>query len=964
MAGGIGSPISKKVVNQLERRRSVIGKTSGKTREDLLYTTSRTGWVKMSSSVNTLDDEEVKRLVQQRGRGSINGSNLLAGYNILMGGLLDPNRNLRAGINTSENYNLQAAYNTDRSSTGLRPMPGITSMNVKSKNTYGTLRQAEVKFMCWTLDDFEAMEKLYLRPGFTMLLEWGHSMYLNERGTLITDIETVPNGFFANGITSPGILRSIRDIRDRSDCNYEGALMVVKNFSWNYTSNGGYDCSVTLISQGEILESLQVKFDPKQRIPVDEMEDSGSSEGKVQKKSIYHYFIQKLAKITDTSFNRDRLKEEAPTFAEKLEDFKGYFKKVQADDTGLEDESIDPHWISFRTIFDIFNKHITLVDQSKKEGTPGHTYITINTDYYDTEFPDEYISSKYVTSPEHFSIDPLVCILPKTATVKTIGIDYLESTIATLSAGLLVPILITDEKTTKIEVEGVHEAIAKDGLPLNSDSDDVLNILISMPFLKQKLDEAFDTNSKRNKSMHDILMEVLDGVNTALGGINALDLTYDEDLNRYFLIDRNATPLNSANHPVLTLAGSDSLFTEVSISSKITNEMGAQISVAAQGSTMNYSENVDNILKWNPHIVDRIKLTKDTSTKPSPETAEDKKSRVDEKVRINNWLEDVLYFYIRFNGGSFSGQFNEGFDKEDLEAAKTVHAEWTANNVAIRYQQANSQTIPGLIPVELSFKTDGIGRLKIGESFKIAQGILPREYQDKFGYIITGLEHSLDSKGRWETSVTTQFYLVGNGTNNGVVSSPSTPTKTEQASVAYSKAKTGSTPPPTELVKAMRRYGITAPLERAHFLAQCAHESGGFRWKKEFASGAAYEGRKDLGNTKTGDGVKFKGRGYIQITGRANYQKYQDYLSSINSKADIMANPSQLEGDYFAADSACYWWRFLSRGISGLAKAGSSPTNVEKVTRRVNGGTNGLADRQIRFDGYWGKIGKDSSAYA
>lgn len=83
-----------------------------------------------------------------------------------------------------------------------------------------------------------------------------------------------------------------------------------------------------------------------------------------------------------------------------------------------------------------------------------------------------------------------------------------------------------------------------------------------------------------------------------------------------------------------------------------------------------------------------------------------------------------------------------------------------------------------------------------------------------------------------------------------------------------------------------------------------------------------------------------------------------------------MANPSQLEGDYFAADSACYWWKFLSRGISGLAKAGSSPTNVEKVSARVNGRNkvtglpNGLADRQIRFDGYWGKIGKDSSAYA
>ena len=962
MAGGIGSPISRKVADQLEVRKSVIGKTTGKTREDLLYTTSKTGWIKLSSSVNTLTNEEVLRIKQQKGRGSINGSNLLAGYNILMGGLLDPNRNLRAGLNTSGTYNLQAAYNTDLSSTGLRPMPGITSMNVKSKNTYGTLREAEIKFVCWTLEDFEAMDKLYLRPGFSMLIEWGHSLYLDEQGALITDIETVPNGFFSNGITMPSILKTIQEIRQRSNYNYEGMYGYVKNFSWNYTSNGGYECTVTIISTGEILESLQIRFDPKQRIPVDEMDDADSSEGIEQKKSIYHYFIQKLQKIKEPSFNRDRLQKEAPTFAKKLIDFKGYYYEAQLDDHWMWDESIDLHWISFRTIFDIFNKHISLVDQSKKEGTPGYTYVNINTDFTDPG-TGEYMSGKYVTSPEHFSIDPMVCILPKIAKVTTVGVNWLESAAASATTAFLIPILVPGKKTTEIKVDA-HKLIATDGLPENSDSDDVLNILVSMPFLKQKLDEALDVDGKRNKSVHDILMAVIDGVNTALGGINALDLAYDEDLNRFFLIDRNATPLNSSNHPTLTMAGVDSIFTDVSISSKITNEMGAQISVAAQGSTSNYSDNVDNLVKWNPYIIDRLRVTKDTSTKPSPETEEQKKSKEDEEERINDWLDDVVDFYDLFNGGAFSAIFNEGFDKEDLEASKTMHAEWTANNVAIRYQEANNQTIPGLVPVELSFKTDGIGGFKIGESFKIASGILPREYQDKFGYIITGLEHSIDSKGRWETSVTTQFYLLGNGATSNAVSSPVSPSRIEQATVAYSKSRTGSTPPPDELVLAMRRYGITSPAERAHFLAQCGHESGGFRWKKEFASGAAYEGRKDLGNTKQGDGVKFKGRGYIQITGRANYQKYQDYLKSIGSKADIMTNPAQVETNYFAADSACYWWKYLSRGISGLAKAGTSPSNVEKVTKRVNGGTNGLADRQTRFDGYWGKIEKDPSAYA
>ena len=161
----------------------------------------------------------------------------------------------------------------------------------------------------------------------------------------------------------------------------------------------------------------------------------------------------------------------------------------------------------------------------------------------------------------------------------------------------------------------------------------------------------------------------------------------------------------------------------------------------------------------------------------------------------------------------------------------------------------------------------------------------------------------------------------------------------------------------------MKDYGITDPKERAHFLAQCAHESGGFKWKREFASGEAYEGRKDLGNTQPGDGKRFKGRGYIQITGRANYTKYNAYLKTKGIKDDILANPTLVE-EKFAADSACYWWKYLSRNISSLALAGTTPTNVVSVTKRVNGGTNGLDDRQRRFNAYWAEIQKNPSTYA
>lgn len=168
--------------------------------------------------------------------------------------------------------------------------------------------------------------------------------------------------------------------------------------------------------------------------------------------------------------------------------------------------------------------------------------------------------------------------------------------------------------------------------------------------------------------------------------------------------------------------------------------------------------------------------------------------------------------------------------------------------------------------------------------------------------------------------------------------------------------------PPNDLIIAMRKYGITNKLERAHFLAQCGHESGDYVYKEELASGSRYEGRSDLGNTHAGDGRKYKGRGYIQLTGRANYELYSRYL--VSKGLDNVLNNPDLVATRYPADAACYWWTHLSRNISQIAQKGSSTSSVESVTRRVNGGTNGLSDRQRRFDMYWQEIQKDTAKYA
>ena len=141
------------------------------------------------------------------------------------------------------------------------------------------------------------------------------------------------------------------------------------------------------------------------------------------------------------------------------------------------------------------------------------------------------------------------------------------------------------------------------------------------------------------------------------------------------------------------------------------------------------------------------------------------------------------------------------------------------------------------------------------------------------------------------------------------------------------------------LLDGMKKYSINTKLRENHFIAQLAHESGEFRYMEELASGAAYEGRKDLGNTEKGDGVKFKGRGLIQLTGRANYAAIGKGLC-----VDFISDPELLETPQYAALSACWFWN--SRGLNVLADA----DDILRITKKINGGTNGLAQRQMYLD--------------
>lgn len=152
------------------------------------------------------------------------------------------------------------------------------------------------------------------------------------------------------------------------------------------------------------------------------------------------------------------------------------------------------------------------------------------------------------------------------------------------------------------------------------------------------------------------------------------------------------------------------------------------------------------------------------------------------------------------------------------------------------------------------------------------------------------------------------------------------------------------------LNEAMQAYCIDTPARQAAFLAQIGHETLGFTYMREVwgptPAQARYEGREDLGNTRPGDGKKFMGHGMIQVTGRRNTARVRDRLRKRFPNLqvpDFEQEPEKLMEARWAALSACDYWE--DRNINALADAG----DFVAITRAINGGANGLSDRQRRW---------------
>ena len=247
MANIVGEGFPDFTIEQIKQRQKIYGSIN-RDNEQLSYLEARTGWCKLVSSVNVKKPLRNINLLEED----------LAKAFVLFNGTTNEGTNIpRSGIWPGTGNPNNYAYGMGGTAYGLRPMPGIKSASTKTE-TRGSLKTSTIQIQANNKEQFDIIDTLYLRLGFSLLLEWGNSSYFDNNGTYIADNpNSLADEFISGKLNYKNYSAEINKKRINSCGNYDAIVGKVVNFSWTFTKDGTYDITVTLRSMGDVIESLK-----------------------------------------------------------------------------------------------------------------------------------------------------------------------------------------------------------------------------------------------------------------------------------------------------------------------------------------------------------------------------------------------------------------------------------------------------------------------------------------------------------------------------------------------------------------------------------------------------------------------------------------------------------------------------------------------------------------------------------
>ena len=258
----LGLPFDDYVNDQVDVRQAKLAKHQ-KDPEDLVVFNSNTSWVRLSSAVK-VDADKASALDATLGIGvsQIQGIKLAENL-VLFGGTTPYPSGSQGTFRGGVGYGLDNSYGfLTQTAQGLKPMPGITQISVTSKNN-GSLKQAQVSIKCYSRAQFEALEAVYLKLGYTMVLEWGHSVWFDNNGAQqTTTLPVMPELLFKTDtdITPEDAIAKLTKYKKERAGNYDGVVARVSNYSWSLNNDLSFDIKLDLISVGDLIDSLKANI--------------------------------------------------------------------------------------------------------------------------------------------------------------------------------------------------------------------------------------------------------------------------------------------------------------------------------------------------------------------------------------------------------------------------------------------------------------------------------------------------------------------------------------------------------------------------------------------------------------------------------------------------------------------------------------------------------------------------------
>lgn len=773
MGNILGEKFDGYIQNQIKVRQESLGKYTNISTKDLMYYQNKTPWLRLASSVDleVMGDnsnlEKLSKLLKGVDSNNLKDSNL-AKKCILYGGVVDEsNPQPQSGLRSKNDSIFSGAYGWGGGERGFVPQPGIIGADVTYYNN-GALSKTTLNIKCFSREQFAIIDALYMRPGYTVLLEFGWSLYLsknkNNNNIELNSFDQFQSSAlrkFLNGEVKDNfdIYKLIEDDRKTYNGNYNGVYGKISKFDWAFNNDGSYDITIQITGMGDIIESLTI---PSLISDKQENEEGQIVVSESKLKSKFHNKLEDYRKLT----------------SELMRGYPNALLMISNTNTPL----------STPLTINNFNKeknNITIphalfqVSGGRRDNSTGifredyisfgaliatiqNLFLLYNKDQsiygFDMNFDDLSKDENFIIRlPLQFSSDPTKVLIPVDEEFKveiSPGVssvfqllDDKNKTPTNIASLLKGNYLVYDKEITEKEKTQGKKQLSTDYFMLLS------SVYVNMNYVEELLN-TYNDPSKNEIELLGIIKDILTSINSCTGNINNLDIKLDNDIGLYRF--KNSTPfmlnilpeettskfnlfgfLPKNNQGDTSTPIQGSFIRDVSLTSGITDEWATLISIgAASNSSSNFTDSTSFKL-YNKGLKDRI----------LPERND----------KVNQFLKDSLQKNLKKGLKEMEDYYDliyneNNFNESTISTLKSKYSTVSGYLKEYYFNKLNAN-ISFFLPFNLKLTMDGIGGIKLYQRFEMDERILPPMYDDKqIDLIVNGINHSITPSG-WTTTL-------------------------------------------------------------------------------------------------------------------------------------------------------------------------------------------------------------------